>query len=444
MKTQKLEIKAFEKKLSSAAAKNRVAGIRKFCFQVFIILSHWFGRLCEWAVAFVLFIILSLPVLLFCVVRKIINGKEIFSRKTIYGLNGKIATIRFFNFFHIIPSYIFLFFHVLTLDIRLIGVSIKELGKDMRTVGDTSLYIEKPGIFNLWFLRNSSRIGHEGKMQVELEYTFKRGFIGDAMLLLRSLPAVFFHTSSKETFEQISIMGVTFQNLTMKKAVEMLRQGIAEKKQGKVYFVNPDCFNKTVHNKAYFKTLCRADYILPDGIGVLLACKFKKTPLKENVNGTDMLPYVCKMAVKNKYSIYLLGARAGVASAMAGRLKRTYSGVNICGTHHGFISDEKERNSVIKDINAVAPDILLVAMGTPAQEIWIDRFAPELKAGVIIGVGGLFDFYSGNTPRAPRWMREIGLEWLYRLLQEPRRMFFRYIIGNPLFLWRAWRSRRSE
>ncbi|QSH41979.1 WecB/TagA/CpsF family glycosyltransferase [Lentisphaerota bacterium ZTH] len=444
MKARRIEITTFEKRLKGIRVKNRTAGIRILCFRGLIILSRSLGRVCEFTAAFLLFLLFATPLLFFCVIRKITNGRPVFIRKEIYWQNGKVRTIRVFNFDHRVLRNTFLFFHVLTCDLRLIGVSIKEYGKDARTAGDNFIYSDRPGIFSLWFLRNSSRTGHEGRMQVEMEYTFRHGFLSDVLILLRTLPAAVFHNPKAELPAEVTIMGVTFRNITMQEVIDLFIKDIVAGSRKKVFFVNPDCFNKTVKNKYYYEILRRGDYVLPDGIGVLLACKFNGTPLRENVNGTDMLPFLCRVAVENSFSIYLLGARPGVAEAMGGRLKKTYPGLKICGSHHGFIDSSEERGIVINEINAAGPDILLVAMGAPAQEIWIDRFASELNAKVIIGVGGLFDFYSGNMQRAPRWMREIGLEWLFRLLQEPRRMFLRYILGNPLFLWRSWTSRRHK
>jgi len=136
-------------------------------------------------------------------------------------------------------------------------------------------------------------------------------------------------------------------------------------------------------------------------------------------------------------SLYLLGAQPGVADRLATLLRRRHPGLRVAGTHHGYLRGEDDEARVVAEINASGANVLLVAMGAPAQDLWIERNAPRLRAGVAMGVGGLFDFYSGRVARAPQWMREAGLEWAYRLVQEPARMWRRYVIGNPLFLWRA-------
>ena len=142
---------------------------------------------------------------------------------------------------------------------------------------------------------------------------------------------------------------------------------------------------------------------------------------KEELEGTDI-------------GIYLLGARPGVCEDMVAKLATEFPNLTVSGYHHGYITPEEEA-TVLDGINRSGAGILLVAMGVPGQELWIDRNYDKLEIPVPMGVGGLFDFMSGRMPRAPLWMREIGMEWAYRLYQEPRRMWRRYIIGNVVFLW---------
>jgi len=136
-------------------------------------------------------------------------------------------------------------------------------------------------------------------------------------------------------------------------------------------------------------------------------------------------------------SLFLLGARPGVAAAAAQSMRQRYPALRIAGTRDGYF-DAAEEPAVIEQINASGADILLVAFGAPRQDLWLHQHRDVLAPPVRMGVGGLFDFYSGRIPRAPEWMREIGLEWAYGLLQEPGRMWRRYVIGNPLFLYRVW------
>jgi len=230
----------------------------------------------------------------------------------------------------------------------------------------------------------------------------------------------------------------------MNEAIMLLKNSIQSKMKTQISFVNPDCFNKIFSDKEYYNVLQSSDLLFPDGIGVNIACKILDTPLKENINGTDMLPFLCEMAVENNSSIFLLGGKPGVPEDMRSNLLKKFPQLNIAGLNNGYFDKETEREYIIDKINGSNADILLVAFGAPLQEKWIFENKEQLNCNVLMGVGGLFDFFSGNIPRAPKWMREIGLEWLFRLMQEPKRMWKRYIIGNPLFIFRVlrWKSRQ--
>lgn len=172
---------------------------------------------------------------------------------------------------------------------------------------------------------------------------------------------------------------------------------------------------------------------MPDGIGVAIAAKWYGTPVKANLNGSDLLPKLCQMP----YSIYFLGAAPGVTEKARMNLEHDYPGVKIVGADHGFFTNEAAEHAAIERINRVHPDILLVGMGVPRQEAWLFRHREALSCKVAMGVGGVFDFASGRIPRAPVWLRKLRLEWAYRLYNEPCRLFRRYVIGNPLFLLRV-------
>lgn len=235
-----------------------------------------------------------------------------------------------------------------------------------------------------------------------------------------------------------TVLGVTFSTCSMNKALRDLSEMIHDGKKHFCAFINADCLNQAFSNSQYRELLSKADHVWPDGAGVEIAAKYLHTPVRENVNGTDMLPLLCQKG----WRIYLLGAGIGVAEEAAECLKREYSQANIVGCHNGFFS-KSEIVSVIESINRTQPDILLVAMGVPRQEQWIVDNLSQLDCKVAIGVGGLFDFASHRIPRAPLWIRRCRMEWSFRLYQEPFRLFKRYIIGNPLFLYRVWRYGRT-
>lgn len=262
--------------------------------------------------------------------------------------------------------------------------------------------------------------------------------------------------ASAVTPEHLRILDVSIANKTMQEAIdwvfEQTRTGAAASSDGAgaggdrvgagrlVCFVNPSCLNISVQDIGYRAVLHRASLVLPDGIGIKVATRMQAVGLRENVNGTDLFPRLCERAAAEGTPLYLLGARDGVAAEAGRAMTKRYPGLRIVGTHHGYIAGEEDE--VVAAINASGAQILLVAMGVPQQELWLERMRPQLRPAVLMGVGGLFDFYSGRIPRAPLWVREIGMEWVWRLMQEPGRMWRRYVIGNPLFLFRVWRDHR--
>ncbi|MEO0423772.1 MAG: WecB/TagA/CpsF family glycosyltransferase, partial [Pseudomonadota bacterium] len=199
-------------------------------------------------------------------------------------------------------------------------------------------------------------------------------------------------------------------------------------------FVNAHGYNVMWGSASYREALESADALFPDGTGVRWAARWAGERA-DNLNGTDMFPLLCRAARDAGLSVFLLGARPGIAERVAQTAGRLAPGLRIAGTHHGYFdADSAEERAVIDQVNGSGADILLVATGVPHQDEWLARHHAHLSVGAALGVGGLFDFYSGRIPRAPRWLRELGGEWLFRLYQEPMRLFRRYVVGNPAFL----------
>jgi N-acetylglucosaminyldiphosphoundecaprenol N-acetyl-beta-D-mannosaminyltransferase len=238
--------------------------------------------------------------------------------------------------------------------------------------------------------------------------------------------------------KRTTILGISFWNVTKDTALSHIQKTVCNQEKECISFVNADCINISCEDSVYKNLLLTHDCILPDGAGIKIACRLIGEKLAENLNGTDFVPHLCKMAQENKYSIYLLGGTENVVEQMKTNLDKKYPGINICGTHHGYFdkNNESKNNDIISSINLAAPNILLVAFGAPSQEKWMYKYESQLKTNVIMGVGGLFDFFSGHKKRAPMWIRKCNLEWLYRLNLEPRRLWKRYLIGNPLFIFR--------
>lgn len=233
----------------------------------------------------------------------------------------------------------------------------------------------------------------------------------------------------------VTIREIGLTNISLEDTVNAIHGALNRRSNMKIAFINADCINIASKNYLYRNALKRMDWVFIDGIGMKLAGWILKKFVRDNVNGTDLFPRLCKELEKDKRKIYLLGAKPGTASKVEEWVNQYYPGLEIVGTHHGYFG-KTENNKIINDIKNSGADILFVGCGAPFQEIWIDKYFFECNVPIVLGVGGLFDYYSGNVSRAPLWMRYIGLEWFYRFLQEPKRLWYRYLIGNWIFIGR--------
>jgi exopolysaccharide biosynthesis WecB/TagA/CpsF family protein len=187
---------------------------------------------------------------------------------------------------------------------------------------------------------------------------------------------------------------------------------------------------------AYRRALDEMDAMFADGIGMRIAAKAAGVALSDNVNGTDLFPVLCRQAAADRVGIFLFGARDGIAKAAGERMQSEIPGLVVSGSHHGYIDGAEHEARIVEAINASGAGVLLVALGVPTQEQWMARNRGRLTVPVVIGVGGLFDYYSGRIARAPLVLRKAGLEWAWRLALEPRRLARRYLAGNAEFLVR--------
>jgi len=239
------------------------------------------------------------------------------------------------------------------------------------------------------------------------------------------------------------VFGVEVYNSSMSEVLDDLEERLESHAKSSVGFVNADCLNKCFSHAEYHETLRAMERVYPDGIGVRLAAQMFGNGVEENINGTDLFPLLCQRLAGTSHGIFLLGAREGLAEKVAENMTERYPGITFAGYQHGYFTSESE-DEVIDKINASGASVLLVALGAPRQELWLARNRDRLNVRILMGVGGLFDYYSGRIERAPVWIREVGLEWVWRLLQEPGRMWQRYVIGNPLFLYRVWQQKKRN
>jgi N-acetylglucosaminyldiphosphoundecaprenol N-acetyl-beta-D-mannosaminyltransferase len=236
----------------------------------------------------------------------------------------------------------------------------------------------------------------------------------------------------------VDILGTRVDGVSLAGLLKRVEEFVASGGRHRVLYANVHVLNTACRDPELRRVLNRADLVYCDGAGVKLGAWLLGHRLPERMTGADWIHELCAFCQERGFSLYFLGAEPGVAALAAEKLRAKYPGLIISGTHHGHYEHYgPQDDEVIAEINALRPDILLVGFGTPLQEKWIAHHSARLEAPVVWAVGALVDFVSGKTPRAPRWMLNHGLEWLYRLLTEPRRLFGRYVIGNPLFIGRV-------
>ncbi|HEV2472839.1 MAG TPA: WecB/TagA/CpsF family glycosyltransferase [Chthonomonadales bacterium] len=198
-----------------------------------------------------------------------------------------------------------------------------------------------------------------------------------------------------------------------------------------VVTVNTEFVMEAQRNSAFREAINAAALVVADGVGIVWATRLRGTPVPERITGTDTVMDVAKRCARSGYRLYLLGAAPGVAELAAERLQAIAPGLEIAGTYAGSPAPEEE-DGIVERLNAARADVLCVAYGAPAQELWIRRNLERLPVAVAMGVGGAFDFLSGRQRRAPRIMQRLGLEWLYRLYREPWR--WRRMLAIPQFM----------
>lgn len=251
----------------------------------------------------------------------------------------------------------------------------------------------------------------------------------------------------------VLVLGIPIDDLDMEQTLDRLEEfihiGRRSGKSHQVATVNADFVVKALQDPELCYLLQGADLATADGIPLVWGARLLGVPLEERVAGSDMVPALVGRAAEKGYSIYLLGAGPGVAARAAEVLKEKHPGLKIAGVQSPPFSPVLEMSpKIVDEINAAQPDILLVAFGNPKQEKWIDMTRASLSVPVIIGVGATLDFIAGSKKRAPLWMQRLGLEWLFRLLQEPARLWRRYVVDivvfSTFFMRQWWIMRQSE
>ncbi|GAB2936926.1 hypothetical protein GCM10027047_37040 [Rhodococcus aerolatus] len=239
--------------------------------------------------------------------------------------------------------------------------------------------------------------------------------------------------------EVVAVLGVGVPVLSTPQALDRVSSMVERGAPGAIAFANAHLLTLASTDPGVRDVLRRCALVLNDGAGVSWAARAKGSEFTENLNGTDFTPLLLERAAERGWRVALLGAAPGVAERAAVALRQRLPGLRVCYADHGYFDLERSER-VAAQVRASRPHLLLVAMGNPRQERWLDEHLPATGATVGLAVGAFLDFAAGEVARAPRWVRAVHLEWAFRLLLEPRRLFARYVIGIPVFRARVRRD----
>lgn len=232
---------------------------------------------------------------------------------------------------------------------------------------------------------------------------------------------------------RMRLMNTEIDNLTMDETLDAIDSLIKEDNCSYVVTPNVDHIVQLEKDEELKRVYENASLILTDGKPLIWISNWYKTPIKEKISGSDLFPKVCELAANKNYTMYLLGAAEGVADTATKNLMKKYPGLNVVGTYSppfGFEKNEQEMHKIKTQIQEAHPDILIVGLGCPKQEKFMYYHCKELGVPISFGLGASIDFEAGNIKRAPKWMSNHGLEWLYRFSKEPKRLFKRYFVDD--------------
>jgi N-acetylglucosaminyldiphosphoundecaprenol N-acetyl-beta-D-mannosaminyltransferase len=235
------------------------------------------------------------------------------------------------------------------------------------------------------------------------------------------------------------LLGAPIDSVTLAEAVAEIDRRIVGDETAQHMSLNAAKLLKRDRDEVLREAIDQCELITADGQAVVWAGRVLGVPLPERVTGIDLMAALLLLAEERGYGIFLLGARESVSAEAAEVIRRRHPEIRIVGRHHGYYPADAEPE-VVAEIAAARPSILLVALETPAKELFLARHRGSLEIPFVMGVGGAFDVLAGVRRRAPRWMQRAGLEWLFRLAQDPRRLARRYVVGNTQFIWLVLRT----
>mgnify|MGYP001392480387 CR=1 FL=1 len=233
--------------------------------------------------------------------------------------------------------------------------------------------------------------------------------------------------------KRIEVMGCPMDVATISETVDKIDQAVAKNQFTQHVVVNVAKLINMQTDQALNSSVRNCDIINIDGMGVVLGARFLGYTIHERVAGIDLFYSLVSMSSKKDYPIYLLGSKDEVVKNTAAKLKILYPKLKIAGYHHGYFWENEK--AIVEKIQASGAKLLFVAITSPKKENFINRWKEKLGVSFVMGVGGTFDIVGGKVKRAPKWMQNYGLEWLFRIIQEPKRMWKRYLVTNTKFLW---------
>ena len=236
---------------------------------------------------------------------------------------------------------------------------------------------------------------------------------------------------------KVNILGVQVSNITNEHLLESFTERIGQKQKTQVCITPVNSVLAAIKDPQVLSIYNASEYVLCDGTPIKWAAGFLNTPIVERITGLDLLPNLVAHCAKHDFSIFLLGASPGVGEQLKQTIHAQYPHCKVVGVYvppFMKVFSEEENIKMIDAVNDVSPDVLLVSLTAPKQDIWIAQNLHRVNASIQIGIGGAFEVMAGLAKRAPKWMHTAGLEWLYRFIQEPKRLFRRYFIEAPLFI----------
>jgi len=239
----------------------------------------------------------------------------------------------------------------------------------------------------------------------------------------------------------MKILGVNYNNITVYEALEQIDKFWNNDKKVNIFFLNADCLFKAQQDSEYRSILNAVDLLLSDGIGLSFATRILGSKMKDNCNGSDLSPLLLLKAAENGHKVFFLGGEDGVAEKAADNIKKKMPNIQIVGTYSGYF---ESNDKIINKINNSGADILFVAMGVPLQEKWIYKNRQILRPKLCLGVGALFDYLSGHVKRAPKIVQVFHLEWFWRILMEPKRLWKRYLVDDMVLFWLVLKQRLGK